>query len=167
MTFEIVTLPPDQWQAYRDLRLEALRTDPQAFGASYGENSRQPEGYWQGRLAQAAEGRRSWLLFARRRDRLVGMIGASLEAEGEVVEVISMYVTPAQRSQGVARALMAAILAALDRTAGLPPLRLAVNREQAQAVALYLHSGFEIRGEASVRMGDGREYAQLLMERRR
>src|SRR5260221_13450453 len=36
--------------AYRDLRLEALRNHPEAFGADYAQDAAQPESFWQERL---------------------------------------------------------------------------------------------------------------------
>jgi ribosomal protein S18 acetylase RimI-like enzyme len=160
---EIIPLPPAHWQLYRDLRLEALRTEPQAFGASYEENAQKPDDYWQGRLRETAEGVKSWLLFARAEDRLVGMIGAYAPDQTDTIELISMYVSPVVRGKGVANALMEALLEALGKTLRFRHVRLAVNVDQGPAIALYQRSGFQIEGEQMVRMGDGLMHRELVM----
>src|SRR5947209_7654165 len=106
---EIIKLQPEDWQAYKSLRLEALRNEPQAFGSSYQENLQKPDVYWQGRLADAAEGKKSWLLFAKEKDRLIGMIGAFITDEKDAAEIISVYVTKEKRGKGVSKALMTEI----------------------------------------------------------
>ena len=74
--YDIVQLTADDWQAYKAIRLEALRNAPQAFGSTYADNMKHPDSFWRGRLEEAAAGERSWLLFARHEDQLVGLIGA-------------------------------------------------------------------------------------------
>jgi hypothetical protein len=43
MTIEIKKLDASRWQEYRDLRLESLQNDPQAYGSSYEEEKDKPE----------------------------------------------------------------------------------------------------------------------------
>src|SRR5512144_2887178 len=88
---EIILLPPEQWERYRKIRLESLLEEPQAFGSSYTTMAQQPPEYWQGRLADAALGEKSLLLFAQEGDRLVGMIGAFFGEEPDVAEIVSVY----------------------------------------------------------------------------
>ena len=47
----VVRLTPDDWEVHRDLRLEALATDPEAFGATYADNAAYDEATWRARLA--------------------------------------------------------------------------------------------------------------------
>ncbi len=72
---EIVQLPVEEWQIYRQIRLEALRDAPQAFGSTYQEQSVKPDAYWQSRLEEAAKGENRWLLFAHTGAQPIGMIG--------------------------------------------------------------------------------------------
>lgn len=165
MDLEILDLPPEQWRPYRELRLESLRTDPQAFGASYQENAERPDAWWRHRLEEAAEGRRSWLLFARAEGRLAGMIGAYAREGEDSAELISMFVTPALRGQGVAKALVATLLQRLREAGPFRQVTLAVNAEQHAACALYQACGFVPSGEQQVPMGDGCIHRELLMTR--
>ena len=80
---QIVGLAPDEWPAYRALRLRALTEEPQAFGESYANAAALPEARWRRRLEEAQEGARRVLLFARRADRLVGMMAAMPYVDGE------------------------------------------------------------------------------------
>lgn len=163
MTVEIDTLPPQEWQAYKDLRLEALKTEPQAFGTTYQESLRHPDAYWKARLKDAADSNQSWLLFATINGVLAGMIGAF--AENKIAEVISVYVAEAVRGQGVSKRLLSALLTELAASGSVETARLTVNKDQLPALALYRRFGFEIVREEECLMGDGKLYAQYVMER--
>ncbi len=172
---QIVTLDPENWQLFRQIRLEALRTDPQAFSSRLAETEQRPDSHWQTRLAQAQEGKNSWLLFAREGDRIVGIIGAFRE-QGEtpatgsptlagVVEIYSVFVRPEARGKGVGTALMAAVLDAAGRAEGARRARLTVNAAQSAAVALYRRFGFQVVEEREGILGDGKTCQELVMEK--
>lgn len=44
---KIIRLDPSRWQDSKRLRLEALKTDPIAFGSSYEESARFEDAIWQ------------------------------------------------------------------------------------------------------------------------
>lgn len=161
---EIIQLAPDDWQVYKALRLEALHTEPQAFGSSYASNLQHPEAFWRGRLAEAAAGEKSWLLFARRGGQLVGMIGAYASDDPAVVQVISMYVQPAHRGQGISKQLMRALLDTLRQHGQFERARLTVNPQQTAALRLYEGFGFVTVGTEHALMGDGNYYDERVME---
>jgi ribosomal protein S18 acetylase RimI-like enzyme len=164
-TVEIVRLPVEQWPAYRQIRLEALRDSPQAFGSTYTESLARPDSQWQTRLEEAAKGEEVWLLFARIGERLVGMIGAYVEEKVEppVAAIVSMYVTPAERGKGISTRLMQAILETLQ-AAGIYKAVLGVNVDQTAALHLYQRFGFTIYETVVNRMGDGVDHSEYLME---
>lgn len=163
MTVKIETRLPEEWQAYRDLRLEALKTEPQAFGSTYQEALRCPDAYWQARLKDAADSTQSWLLFAKKDGCLVGMIGAFVESE--IANVISVYVVETARGQGISKRLLSALLTELSASGNVETARLTVNKDQLPALALYRRFGFEIVREEECLMGDGELHAQYVMER--
>src|SRR5512139_952207 len=124
---EIITLPPEDWQRYREIRLEALKIEPAAFSSRYEENRLRPPEYWQGRLAGAARGEQSCLLFAQVDGALVGMMGVVYEEETLTAEIVSVYVSPDWRGKGVGHALMEAILAEIRRRPQFKRVTLGVN----------------------------------------
>jgi ribosomal protein S18 acetylase RimI-like enzyme len=162
--FRIIKLKPEEWKLYQRIRLEALLMEPQAFSSQYAEVVQRPDFHWQERLIEAQAGKKSWLLFAKQNGQLIGMIGASCSEASNVVEIISVYVTRKKRGQGIATALMAAILEEVRKAGIFRKAVLTVNADQAAAVALYRHFGFRIVGEKTGVMGDGVSYLGYLME---
>ncbi len=164
--FQVVTLMPEEWQAYRQLRLEALSVEPQAFATRYASAIQNPDAYWQERLVEAQAGDKSWLLFAKEeKGRLIGMVGAACEAGSDRVGIISVYVTKENRGLGVATALMEAILAEVSRRGVFRKAVLTVNVDQGPAVALYRHFGFQIVEEEVEVLGDGNSHLSYIMEK--
>jgi ribosomal protein S18 acetylase RimI-like enzyme len=163
---DIVTLPVESWREYRELRLRALKEDPEAFSSSYADSQDQPEQFWKGRLADAADGKRAWLLFAIQDNIPVGMIGAFIEAPSpDVATVVSVYVPREARGQGISARLMEEILRLLSNMPALKKARLRVNVTQLPAINLYRRFGFlEIALEPST-TGTGQVVQQMLMER--
>lgn len=94
------------------------------------------------------------------------MIGAFVADEAAVADIVSMYVTPDCRRQGLARALMVAILCELSKNGTIKDVRLAVNVEQQAAIRLYENVGFRAIGTENDLMGDGHYYDGCIMEKR-
>jgi predicted GNAT family acetyltransferase len=117
--FKIIQLLPEQWRCYREIRLESLREEPQAFGSAYADMAQRPPAYWQGRLVDAARGEVSWLLFAQEGGRLVGMIGAFYDEIQETANIVSVYVSIGARGKGAGETLMEAILSEIGKKKGI------------------------------------------------
>lgn len=162
---EIVRLSPDEWLLYKQIRLEALKLEQQAFGSRYEDNLQHPDTFWRGRLEQAQAGTGNLLLFARKDDRLVGLIGTYADEEPGVVNVISVYVAAEARGQGIGAALMEAILAEVEKNGTFRKARLMVNADQAAAFNLYRRCGFEVVGEETNVLGDGLSHREYVMEK--
>ena len=163
---EICTLAPAEWRAYRALRLEALRDSPQAFGSSYQDQLSRPDSFWRTRLEDAAKGQHTWLFFARAGQAWVGMTGAYHEEADDpgLATIVSVYVTPTARGQGISTRLMQAILDQL-RQAGFRTAQLGVVLGQTAALHLYQGFGFKVVRTETNLMGDGLEHVEYLMER--
>ena len=161
----MVKLTPSDWQLFKKIRLESLLEEPQAFASSYSDYLQKPDSFWQGRLIDAQAGENSWLLFAKVDERMVGMIGAYRSPESAAVEIISVYVSKEHRRQGVGGALMAAILEKVGNHGGVGKAELTVNQDQAAAVALYRHFGFQTVGEKAGVMGDGYLHHGYIMQK--
>ncbi len=131
---EILRLGPDEWEAFRDLRLRALREAPYAFGSRYDDWVQAPDSRWRDRLANVPLN-----VVARRDGALVGMASGVLDGEDEV-ELISMWVDPVARGCGVAAALVGAVVqwaSVAGRTTYLM-----VRSDNARAIAAYARCGF-------------------------
>ncbi len=131
-------------EIYSQMRLEALETEPRAFSSSPADHHALTPGQIGERL-QPAEGG-SFVLGAFHAGNLVGTVGFWRERQPKLRHkgtVWGVYVRPEYRGQGLARALMAALV---DRTRGYPDLRqvnLAVAATQVAAERLYRSLGFE------------------------
>lgn len=162
---EIIQLPPEQWQRYREIRLETLREEPQAFGSTYADMTQRPPEYWQGRLTDSQRGEKSRLLFAQIGERLVGMIGV-FYPEPDVAEIVSVYASKAVRGRGSGKMLMEGILAEIGQREGIRKVVLGVNKQQAAAVGLYRRFGFEVVEEREEVREDGEIRRGYWMEKR-
>jgi ribosomal protein S18 acetylase RimI-like enzyme len=161
----ITRLNPGAWQEFKVLRLEALATDPQAFEASYDELHTKPDAYWTDQLQDVTEGKGSWLLFAKRDQRLVGMIGAVITADRHIANITAVFVAEEARGWGIGTVLMSAILRELRQDRSNQRLRLYVNTSQTAARHLYDRFGFLIVKAERARYGDGQEHDGFVMER--
>ncbi|WP_426243970.1 GNAT family N-acetyltransferase [Nocardioides sp. LHG3406-4] len=130
---DIAQLAPDDWAAFRDLRLRALADAPDAFGSRLDDWAEAPEERWRDRLQNVQLN-----VIARLGDEAVGMASGVLDDDG--AELISMWVDPAVRGTGTARALIDAVVDwahGLDRTTYLM-----VRSDNARAIAAYERAGF-------------------------
>ncbi len=162
---QIVRLMPEEWRRYRKIRLESLREEPQAFGSSYADMAEKPDTYWQGRLAEAMQGEKSWLLFAQEGEHLIGMIGAFCNEAQEVAAIVSVYVSKESRGKGIGNNLMEGILFEIGKKKSIRKAVLGVNQEQRAAVELYRRFGFSVTGEREEVQGDGKSHRGYMMEK--
>lgn len=163
---ETIVLPSESWGEYRQLRLRALKEDQEAFSSRYEDALHLPEDFWRTRLDDAGKGNQSWLLFARREDKLIGMIGAYMEAEvTDTATIVSVYVPREERGKGISTRLMMDMLSMLSMIPGLKKARLDVNVSQAAAIRLYEQFGFRETGRKPATTGAGQAVEQVAMER--
>lgn len=161
---EIIKLDVSEWEKYKSLRLEALKNDSLAFGSAYEEAADKRDEKWQAPLQSP----NNYLLFAKDKDDLVGMVAAYGE-EGQKVEHIAyvwgVYVRKEHRGKGVGKKLMEALLDELQ-AAGFVKANLGVNTIQKSAEKLYESLGFEIIGISHKELKiEGEYYDECLMEK--
>src|SRR6187431_2484629 len=93
----------DEGPILKAVRLEALADSPSAFGSSYAAEVDQPDDHWTSRAADRAAGERSVTFFAIVDGSVVGLVAAQRpDVAGLSVELVSMWVSPAQRRAGIA-----------------------------------------------------------------
>jgi ribosomal protein S18 acetylase RimI-like enzyme len=164
---ETIKLPINEWEKYRDLRLRALKEDPQAFGSSYRKSLEYSPMEWQRRLKNAMEEKTDWLVFAKDENKLVGMMGAYIDKEGpsDIATIVSVYVPSEERGKGISKMLMQELLKRISNNENIRKAKLGVNKKQIAAVGLYNSFGFKNVGERKYVMGNGEEVDEYIMER--
>jgi ribosomal protein S18 acetylase RimI-like enzyme len=126
---------------YRNIRLAALKNEPDAFGSTYdAESTRTTEEFAQRLATSTAFG-------AYGDGQIVGLGGFKREAgakDGHKAFVWGIYVDASWRGRGVASALMAAIIGSARES--VEQLTLAVVRGNESALGLYRKFGFRVYG---------------------
>jgi ribosomal protein S18 acetylase RimI-like enzyme len=137
---------PGDGPAFRDLRLRALRTDPDAFGSSYEREMNRPVDAWERRAAYGSNGYEQCLFVAESGGVFVGMAGAFTSSdEPPVRQLFGMWVAPEARSAGIGARLLEAVLA-WSIESGAEEMRLWVVKDNQVAYRLYERAGFEETG---------------------
>jgi ribosomal protein S18 acetylase RimI-like enzyme len=140
---------PDEWPLYRELRLEALRDAPDAFGSTLARERAFPEQEWKARLAAAAKSGRDLPLVAEVSGRAVGLVWVRIdEKDASTATLFQLWVHPAFRRAGVGRALLEAATA-WARGAGATTMSLCVATGAQSAIQFYRRLGFVESGEPS------------------
>lgn len=139
MTIIIKRLPESQWTAYRDIRLEALKNAPIAFGSSYEEEQDREEGIWRSRIKDA--------LFALdENDEPIGLLAFLISTRIKTkhkAEIFSVYVKPGNRGKGAGKKLFQEALRLIKLNSEVKKVSLVVNPLQQSAVRLYESFGFK------------------------
>jgi RimJ/RimL family protein N-acetyltransferase len=129
------------------LRREALERDPASFGESVEEHLKTSPAAFAERLASG--GSESFVYGAFDGQKLVAMVGFYREKRIKRRHkgvIWGVYVTPAYRGGGVARAVMTSLLDSVRALPGLKCIYLSVTAEQPAARNLYASLGFRSFG---------------------
>lgn len=121
--------------------MEALREAPYAFGSTFAEWQDADERRWIERLSSVPLN-----LVARLADKPAGVVSCIEPHDGGTAELISMWVAPFARGDGVGDALIQAVIA-WAREQGASRVVLAVSESNAPAIGLYLRNGFTDVGQ--------------------
>jgi ribosomal protein S18 acetylase RimI-like enzyme len=131
----------NDWETLRDVRLTALRDAPDAFGSTYAREAAFTEQQWRGRIS---DDKVTYFAYLPDNPEPAGLAGAYV-ADG-VANVVSMWVRPSARGNGIGEALIGATAdwaKARDHAA----LVLWVTESNTPARALYDRCGFAPTGE--------------------
>jgi ribosomal protein S18 acetylase RimI-like enzyme len=154
------TLAADEWQVWRELRLEALADAPESFMSTHAEEAAKPDTFWQDVVAATAQHERGNLWIGEVDGSAVGQAFGRLDPDGSSVHVFAMWVSPEARGRGVGRMLLAAIVD-WGRDAGATMADLWVTEGNEAAEGLYRRSGFEPAGERERLRDTGRFVVRL------
>ncbi len=149
MAVLIRKLTEDDMEAVWALRLQALAESPESFGSTYEDTLARGQ---KSILRRLRQGNTDNFYFGAFDETLtlVGMIGLVREAgikSRHKADIVSLYTLPSARGQGVARALMQAVID-YAKQQGLEQLLLAVVTTALPARNLYRSLGFQTYGLA-------------------
>ncbi|SCX32230.1 ribosomal-protein-alanine acetyltransferase [Agrobacterium sp. DSM 25558] len=152
----------DQVDAFRRIRLEALRSEPTFYASSYEDWVSLSVDEWQKRLHDP-------VFVAFRDDEPVGITGLLRQRASKMAHratIIMVYVRKNLRGTGLARNLLGTV-ADYARDIGILQLELAVSAENPAAIRFYLREGFSEVGRIPAGfLHDGREIDDVMMVRR-
>ena len=131
------------WQAWRGIRLQALRDAPDAFGSTYADQVLLGEAHWRQRVTGGGLFL-AWLPEVSASEP-TGMAGGYQETPG-VVELISMFIRPQARGRGVGVALIDAVIG-WARARDASSVHLWVTETNSRARLLYERQGFTVTAE--------------------
>jgi ribosomal protein S18 acetylase RimI-like enzyme len=156
---QIRRLAPTDAALYRDIRLEALRCNPEAFGSTFDAENAQPLTLFADRIGG------SNVFGAFHDSKLVGIAGLLIgkgQKEAHKGRLVGMYVRPSARKVGVGRRLVETIIEFARQRVEL--IQLAVVSDNEPARRVYERLGFVEYGlEKKALKQDGRYYNEVLM----
>jgi RimJ/RimL family protein N-acetyltransferase len=157
---QIRRLEPADAELYREIRLEALRCSPEAFGSTFEAENARPLSSFTERLVSGAK-----MFGAFQGSEIVGIAGLIVRQglkEAHKGSLVSMYVRPGLRKAGVGQRLAEAVVEFAGQHVEL--IQLGVVSENHAARRLYLRLGFVEYGvEEKALKQDGRYYDEVLM----
>lgn len=162
-SIEIFELSPLQWQDYKNIRLRALKEEPQAYQTTYEEAFNEPEKAWGERLVASKLGENQWYAFARLDGKLIGMAGAFSKGN-EIATIVSVFVAREARGKWISKKLLTYLISKIQKNDRITRLKLEVNPTQVPALKLYQRLGFKKTGSQKLILGDGKEYEDYIME---
>lgn len=153
---------------FRELRLEALKESPTAFGSSYEEFLARPPQEVDERLRTESTAGDNFILCAWDEEgRPLGTVGFVRERGSKNRHkgmIWGVYVTPSGRGRGIGRRLMEEAVRVAGQQEGLRQIHLAVTTTNGPARALYRSLGFQVYGtEPRALLVDGEFHDEDLM----
>ncbi|WP_394218693.1 GNAT family N-acetyltransferase [Halobacillus trueperi] len=144
---EIRRLSAEDVEDYFQIRLESLKTNPEAFASSYEEEKAQPVALYKERLESPQSSLTSG---AYENGKLVGIITVVRENKQKLKHrsnLVSLYITPESRGQGLGRLLLREGLANVQEWHGVEQVHLTDASSNTPAITLYQSCGFETYGK--------------------
>ncbi len=132
---------------YRALMLEAYDLAADAFTSTAAERADEPESYWIKRIADPSGLSAAFGAF--NGHALIGTVALEFNAKPKTKHkalLIGMYVSPAARGIGAARALLTAAVEHARSIDSLHSITLTVTEGNAPAIRLYESAGFRAYG---------------------
>jgi catechol 2,3-dioxygenase-like lactoylglutathione lyase family enzyme/ribosomal protein S18 acetylase RimI-like enzyme len=135
--------------AYRDLRLQALSTHPEAFLTTYDDYLSRPLELVTNQLTPDDHHFTVGAFVGDASNQLVGTVTLVRERATKarhIANVFAMFVSPHAQRQGIGRKLLADLIQRTRQLDGVEQLRLSVVKDNNAAMALYQSAGFQVYG---------------------
>lgn len=145
--FTVEVAKPEDWRAYRDIRIEALTKNPEAFGATLEDALKRKDLGWKFDLSDS---NRRFYVLAKSGSGISAAksVAGAFEKEYEKSwHIIGVYTREEFRGQGLSRKVIEKILAEAKNKGGIKAtLNVTENIEQEPARKLYADLGFSLIG---------------------
>lgn len=144
-------------EVYRELRLEGLQTNPEAFGSSFEEEKDISLESFASRL----EGQGTFTFGAFNQGDLLGV--ATLVQANKVklkhkASIFAVYVSPKKRGLGIGKQLMVEVINQAKRLVDVEQINLTVVSSNESAKGLYTSLGFHVFGTERNALKIGQQY---------
>jgi len=141
----IVRLNPEDWKKYREIRLEALKNDPDSFCDIYAEEAKRSDFAWKKRLENNADKNTGVILFLQAKGTIIGMGGVYYEnASPTIANIWGIYIRRGHRRKGYGTQLINVLLEKIRENNNVRLVKLCVNASKLPALRLYEKTGFGI-----------------------
>lgn len=161
MNIEFRKLNRDDWQIYKDLRLQMLREEPQAYSQTLDELSKRSDEDWKDKTGSDNMA----ILMAFVDGKSAGMSGLFYE-ERDVVAIWGVFVKKEFRGMGLGKRLMEEIEKEIKKDKGVKNIQVSVTSSQTTALELYKKLGFrEIKRFKNKTRHNGALYDEILLEK--
>jgi len=152
------------WAQYKEIRLDALKTNPESFGRSYKEEVNTPINKWKDKFKD----KNSIRLLALEDKKVIGVLVIVFETAinlAHIAHIYSVYVKPKYRGKGIATKLMNHAISIIKSQKRIKKIKLSVVTKQLSAIHLYEKFGFKKVGELKKEMKiKGNYYDEYIME---
>lgn len=137
------------WQAYKDIRIKSIKTNPEAFASTENDVLKDPDEKWQTFLNKSLAHDGEIMLFAvddtGGDQKPVGIVGAFWDNKiktKHVAHIFGVFVDPEYRGMGVGSMLFSQLLSELKAIPQLKKASLEVVISEIPAINLYKKHGF-------------------------
>jgi len=154
---EIRQLTAADVEVYRDLRLEGLQTNPEAFGASFEEEKDLSLESFASRL----EGQGTFTFGAFDQEDLLGvatLVQANKMKLKHKASIFAVYVSSKKRGLGIGKQLMVGIINQAKSIVDVEQINLTVVSSNESAKGLYTSLGFHVFGTERNALKIGQQY---------
>ena len=155
----IRALEPADLDKYRALMLEAFEVDADAFTSTRQEREQKASAWWLARMDHPYDLGRAFGAF--QAGQMVGTVAIEYSDRLKTRhkgQVVGLYVRSAHRGQGLAQALLAAVVADARERPAISVLTLTCTQGNERAQRLYASAGFEVFGVEPRAIFNGHEY---------